>query len=248
LKGLVRLASSSREQRERRMTILDGEHLVQSYAEAGGRAEVLAIAESALEASVAKALFESAPAAEKWILSDSLLRALSPVETPGGLVAVISIPDNSGVPSAGQSWLLLESIQDPGNVGAMLRTAAAAGVKDVLLSPGCAFAWSPKVMRAGQGAHFGLRINADADLPVAAKAFRGPVIATLPRAQKTLYEADLRGPAAWLFGAEGAGLSDELAACATQAVSIPMPGGTESLNVAAALAVCLFEQVRQRAG
>ena len=189
------------------MTLLDGEHLVESFAQAGGRPAILAISESALEAPRAGALFESTPADEKWVLSDSLLRTLSPVDTPVGLVAVISIPDKVSVPGAGQSRLLLEGIQDPGNVGTMLRTAAAAGIPEILLSPGCAFAWSPKVMRAGQGAHFQLSIREDADLLAAAKAFQGKIIATLPRAARMLYEADLRGPTAWLFGAEGAGLS-----------------------------------------
>jgi len=229
------------------MTLLDGEHLIESYAQTGGTPKILAVSESALETTGAGALFESTPADEKWVLSDSLLRSLSPVDTPVGLVAVISIPDNLSVTSAGQSCLLLEGIQDPGNVGTMLRTAAAAGITDVLLSPGCAFAWSPKVMRAGQGAHFQLSIREDADLLVAAKAFQGKVIATLPRADRTLFEADLRGPVAWMFGSEGAGLSEGMASCATESVSIPMPGKTESLNVAAALAVCLFEQVRQKA-
>lgn len=242
----MKLASSTREQRAQRMTVLDGEHLIESYVQAGGRPAILAISESAQQASSTHALFESTQADEKWVLSDSLLRALSPVDTPVGLVGVISIPGNSAVPGSGHSCLLLQGIQDPGNVGTMLRTAAAAGITEILLSPGCAFAWSPKVMRAGQGAHFGLNILEDADLLAAARAFRGKVLATLPTAKTSLYDIDLRGPVAWLLGGEGAGLSQELAACATESVSIPMPGGTESLNVAAALAVCLFEQVRQR--
>ncbi len=142
--------------------------------------------------------------------------------------------------------LLLEEIQDAGNLGSILRTAAAAGVREVHLSRGSAFAWSPRVLRAGQGAHFSLAIREGAALAEVAAAFRGSVVATAPDAPESLFALDLRPPVAWIFGNEGAGISPALAAQATHRAHIPMPGGAESLNVAAAAAVCLFEAVRQR--
>jgi len=116
----------------------------------------------------------------------------------------------------------------------------------VCLSKGSAFAWSPKVLRAGQGAHFGLAIRENVALVEVLAAFKGAVVATEPGAPVSVFDLDLRGPVAWIFGNEGAGISGALAEQATHRARIPMPGGAESLNVAAAAAVCLFEAVRQR--
>lgn len=142
--------------------------------------------------------------------------------------------------------LLLEDIQDPGNLGSMLRSAAAAGCDSVFLSQGCADAWSPKVLRAAMGGHFVLHIYEQQDLPGVAKAFTGTLLATSPQATCSLYDCDLRGNVAFLIGNEGAGLSADLLNLATQKITIPMHGQVESLNAAAATAICLFEAVRQR--
>ena len=143
---------------------------------------------------------------------------------------------------------MLDAIQEPGNLGTLLRTAAAAGIRDVLLGEGCAQAWSPKVLRAGMGAHLALAIHEQAPLARMLAGFAGEIAAPAPEAPESLFELDLRQPVAWLFGNEGAGLSPEVAALATREVCIPMADRTESLNVSAAAAVCLFEQVRQNAG
>ena len=128
----------------------------------------------------------------------------------------------------------------------MLRSAVAAGIRQIFLGAGCAFAWSPKVLRAGQGAQFGLSIHEGLALAPLATRFPGTVVATDPHVGTDLFDLDLTGPVAWVFGSEGAGVSPELGASATVRARIPMPGPAESLNVAAAAAMCLFEQVRQR--
>jgi len=131
----------------------------------------------------------------------------------------------------------------------MLRTAAAAGVDQVLLSRDCAFAWSPKVLRAAQGAHFLTRVVEDLDLVGWATAFRargGQAVATTVRGGDDLYRTPLREPLAIAIGNEGAGLGEPLASCCDVRTTIPMAGGNESLNAAAAAAVVLFEAVRQR--
>jgi TrmH family RNA methyltransferase len=143
--------------------------------------------------------------------------------------------------------LLLEGIQDPGNLGSILRSAAAAGCDAVFLSPACADAWSPKVMRAAMGGHFALHIYEQQNLPDIAKQFSGKVLATSLQAAHSLYDCDMAGAVALMVGNEGAGLTNNLLVCATERVSIPMPGKVESLNVAAATAICLFEAARQRA-
>jgi TrmH family RNA methyltransferase len=248
-KRIARLASSARERREQGATLLDGAHLVTAYAAAGGVAEAVVAAESAHSRAEVRRLFEDTPARARVLLSDRLFGEIAQVVEPVGLLAVIRTPRTPPAPMGVGTCLLLDGIQDPGNLGSMLRTAAAAGVEHLFLSKGCVFAWSPKVLRAGQGAHFFLAIHEHAALVDVARAYGGSVATTDVRSGTPLFEADLRGPIAWIFGSEGAGVSSELAGAAGLRVRVPMPGRIESLNVAAAAAVCLFEQVRQqRAG
>lgn len=247
VKRLMKLQAPARTRGGEARALLDGERLVRAYSDAGlAEIEALAAGESALERDSVRALFESAPARRRVVLADRLLARLSQVAHSAGLVAVIAVPEAPALPEVIGDALLLERIQDPGNLGSMLRSAQAAGVRDVFLSPGSVLAWSPKTLRAGMGAHFRLRIHEEADLPALVRRARGAVLATRASAERTLFEEDLRGPVAWLFGNEGAGLSEALCAAVPRSVSIPMPGAAESLNVAASAAVCLFEQLRQR--
>jgi TrmH family RNA methyltransferase len=140
---------------------------------------------------------------------------------------------------------MLEAIQDPGNLGSMLRSAAATGVCDVYLSSGCTDVWSPTTLRAAMGAHFLLSIHQQSDLVATAQQFSGKIIATSLQAKQSLYKTQLTGPVAFVFGNEGMGLSEKIMQVTSEQITIPMPGRTESLNAAAAVAVCLFEKVRQ---
>lgn len=245
-KQLVKLATSSRERKAVGATLLDGPHLVSAYHASGRVAESLVVADGALDNPEIRGLFERAGAKQRLIMPDRLFGDIAQVATPTGITAVIATPDNPPLPEQLETCLLLDELQDWGNVGSILRTAVAAGIRQVFLSPGSVFAWSPKTLRAGQGAHFFLDIHEGVDLVALARRHPGAVIATEVRATKTIYETDLHGATAWAFGNEGAGLSAALAGAATQRVRIPMPGAAESLNVAAAAAICLFEQVRQR--
>lgn len=227
--------------------MLEGERLVSAYVDAGGISETLVASESAIGRAGIRRLFEDSPARNRALLEDSLLERISQVVTASGVFAVIKTPGIKPLPGVLGDCLMLENVQDPGNLGSMLRTAVAAGLSCVLLSPGSVFAWSPKVVRAGMGAHFHLDIHEDVDLRAVIPRAKGEVIATLADATTALHACDLRGPVAWLFGNEGAGLSSGLAEASTRRLAIPMPGPAESLNVAAATAICLFEQVRQRA-
>ncbi len=244
-RSLVRLASSARARREQRATLLDGAHLIEAFRAAGGTAETLVASEAGQARDEVRRLFDETPAHARMLLADRLFDDIAQVATPTGVLAVIRTPAPPALPARLENCLLLEGIQDPGNLGSILRTAVAAGVGRVLLSKGCAFAWSPKVLRAGQGAHFFLALHEDAPLGAVAEQFDGPVIATDPRAALSLFDAALAARCAWIFGTEGAGASPALAARASLRVRVPMPGPAESLNVAAAAAVCLFEQVRQ---
>jgi len=244
-KQLKKLAGSARERRKTGQTLLDGVHLLHALADAGGMPELLVVREGgAHDAEIARCLarFAGVPT---LLLAPALFAAIAPVETPTGVLALLNIAASS--PGDYRCAVLLENIQDPGNLGSIVRTAAAAGCDAVFLSRGCAEAWSPKALRAGMGAHFSVAIFEQQELVDVARRFPS-VLATRLDATHSLYDVDLRGATAFLFGNEGAGLSAELSACATQQVRIPMPGKVESLNVAAAVAVCLFERVRQLAG
>lgn len=242
-KGLKRLAESGRERRKTGRTLLDGLHLVEAYEKACGPVETLIVAESALAGGEIAAYVEGR---ETILLADALLRDLGLVDTPSGLLAVAAMPVATVAVDREKDAILLDGVQDPGNVGAILRTAAAAGVGQALLSPGCAAAWSPKVLRAGQGAHFALAIHEDADLGAFMADYRGTTAVTCLDDATPLYDACWDGPLAWVFGAEGQGVRGELLAAARLRIRIPMPGAVESLNVAAAAAVCLFEALRRK--
>lgn len=242
-KQLKKLAESGRERRKTGLTLLDGVHLVQAFEAARGPVETLVVAESALETDEISRLTAGR---DIVVLADSLMREIGLVDTPSGLLAVVAQPKSLAAVDLENDAVLLDGVQDPGNVGTLLRTAAAAGVRQVLLSSACAAAWSPKVLRAGQGAHFVLNIVEDADLVTAVRDYRGTVAVTCLDGAVSLYEARWQAPLAWIFGAEGQGVSPELIAAADLRIKIPMPGAVESLNVGAAAAICLFEALRRR--
>lgn len=242
-KQLKRLAESGRERRKTGQTLLDGVHLVEAYEKTFGPLENLIVAESALVGGEIAAYLEGRQAV---VLADALMRDLGLVDTPSGLLAVAPVPQRTAAVDLGQDAVLLDGVQDPGNVGTLLRTAAASGVKQVLLAPGCASAWSPKVLRAGQGAHFVLAIHEEADLAAFMVDYRGTTAVTCLDGATSLYEACWTGPLAWVFGAEGLGVRRELIEAAKLRIKIPMPGAVESLNVGAAAAVCLFEALRRK--
>lgn len=246
VKALVKLATSSRERRETGTTLLEGEHLVQAYRESGGRAETLFASESAMAKPEIRALVENAPANARLVLADRLVEQISQLASAAGVAAVVRTPKRGHLERPTASCLLLEGVQDPGNLGSILRSAVAAGIGQVFLSPGSVFAWAPKVVRSGIGAHFFLSIFEAVDLAEVVRGFPGRIIAMEPGAESSIFDLDLRGPIAWLLGNEGAGLSGAASRIAHHRVRIPMPGSAESLNVAAAAAICLFEQVRQR--
>ena len=245
LKKAARLIASSRERRKAGRCVLEGEHVIDAYRRRHGNPETLIIAESALADPAIEALRAAMPAVDALVVAESAWPELALLPAAVGALAVVSTPQMR-FERAADFCLLLDGVQDPGNVGSILRSAAAAGVAQVFLSPQCAFAWSPKVLRAGQGAHFHLEIYEDVDLAAWTRGYRGRTAAAVATGGEPLYRADLSEPIAIAIGNEGAGLSARLREAASLRVTIPMPGGFESLNAAAAAAICLFECVRRR--
>jgi TrmH family RNA methyltransferase len=244
-KLLLKLKESARARRNERLALLDGVHLVATYLERVGALRTLAVTGGAARTPAVQALIEQGPPGESLVLSDALFGKLSSLTTPAGILAAAPVPMAREVPREAACCLLLEDIQDPGNLGSILRSAAAAGVEHVLLSRGCADPWSPRVLRAAMGAHFFLNVVETSDLVAFAETYQGQVIATAAAAARSIFDVDLRPSTAFLIGNEGAGLSAPLLAAADVQAAVPMPGGMESINVGAASAVCLFERVRQ---
>jgi RNA methyltransferase, TrmH family len=244
-KELIKLSGSARQRSKANQTLLDGAHLLAAYLDNGNQPRHILLNAAASHDGEIAGLLERTTDVPVTQLEDKLFAELSELKTPTGILALIDLPQPAVMQSS--FALLLEDIQDPGNLGSMLRSAAAAGCDAVFLSPACADTWSPKVLRAAMGGHFSLRIYERQDLPDTAKTYSGMLLAASLQATRSLYDCDLRGNVAFLVGNEGAGLSAGLLKLATP-VTIPMPGKVESLNAAAATAICLFEAVRQRAG
>lgn len=240
LRRWTRLASDPRERRREGCALIEGPHLIAACLAAGVRPEALILSESGAGRAEMAQLVQRA-GATATILADKLFAALADAESPQGVAAEIRLPQEDLALESAPACVFLDSIQDAGNVGAILRSAAAFGLRAVVLGPGCADAWSPKVLRAAMGAHFSVRIGRSADLAPDLARFGGRVACAMPRGGVPLREADLTGRIGWMFGAEGRGVGAALASRASLKVTVPMRPGAESLNVAAAAAICFYE-------
>jgi TrmH family RNA methyltransferase len=245
-KELLKLTGSARQRGKANQTLLDGAHLLAACLDAGVTPLHILLNTAALQDDEITSLLERVSDVAITHLEDKLFAELSELKTHTGILTLIALPHPSAAVSDSRFALLLEDIQDPGNLGSILRSAAAAGCDAVFLSQGCADVWSPKVLRAAMGGHFVLHIYEQQDLLNVAQAFTGKLFATSLQASYSLYSCNLTGKVALMMGNEGAGLSGELLNLATQKINIPMSGKVESLNVSAATAICLFEVVRQR--
>jgi TrmH family RNA methyltransferase len=244
-KRLKKLAESARARREARMTLLDGDHLLAAFLDAGGQPHTLVRAAS-FDAGQFAPLVARCPHAKVIVLPNVLFAELSPVATPTGLLAEaawLTPPAINATPLV----IVLEDIQDPGNLGSMLRTGAAAGATLAVLSKGCHDPWSPKALRGGQGAQFVLPLMTGVDVVEWLAGFEGESLALALAEDNSLYAHKLAGSLALVVGNEGTGLSQAVCEAASATIRIPMPGKIESLNAAAALAVAVFEAARQRA-
>ncbi len=198
------------------------------------------------EEGAAKAEIAALLPANAVMLGKGVFRAIVDSETPQGVAAEIGIPSSPSRVSG--ATVFLEGIQDPANVGAILRSAAAFGIGRVILDRACADPWSPRALRAGAGGHFALGIAETDDLAAEIEAFTGMVACTVPRGGMALADAPLERAAAWIFGAEGSGLSEGTIRRADVRVTIPMAAGAESLTVAAAAAICLYASFSRSGG
>ena len=231
-----------------RCFLVEGLRLLEEVVRAGVQPARVFYAPEAAEHPRGRALLEALQAlgAELYPVSDAVLRAIAATETPQGIVAVVPFVELSP-PEAPELILVVDGLQDPGNLGTLLRTAAAAGVGEVLLAPGTVDPYNPKVVRGAAGAHFRLPITPTRDWEAIAQRLAGrPVWLADVHGEHVYYDVNWTQPAALIVGSEARGASDAARQLATGRVVIPMEGEVESLNAAVAAAVILFEALRQR--
>ena len=239
---LRKLARHPGEYRKLGQVLLEGEHLCQAWAERGGAPALHAVmTETAWQEGRYVELAEAA--VSTVIVGDAAMVELSALETPAPVAFVVPLPAMPAL-RADVASVVLDRVQDAGNVGSILRSAAAFGFGQVIALDGTASLWSPKVLRAAMGAHFslGLLENQRAE---ALGALTIPLFGSSSHAEESLAAAALPFPCAWVFGNEGAGASAAVQARCARVVRIPQPGGEESLNVGAAAAICLYESARR---
>lgn len=240
---LRKLAGDPAGYRKQQQLWLEGEHLCSAYLQRGGVAPMALIAEAAWQQPVLRSLALAAD--ELVVLPQALLDGLSTLESAAPIGFVIPAPP-AGELRPGMASLVLDRLQDAGNVGNLLRSAAAFGCGQVLALKGTTALWSPKALRAAMGAHFALHLVEGLEA-AELQTLQLPLLATSSHATQRLQDAMLPWPCAWVLGHEGQGIAPALQALCSLSLRIPQPGGEESLNVAAAAAVCLYESARQRA-
>lgn len=241
LRGLIEQNSYRKKQAQ---TVLEGTHLCLSWLEKNRKINSIFTTERALEHEDFEKIAEYYQGVI-FVLSETLYKDLSTLGTTLACLAIVDLPTSTQALNFTEDTLILENVQDPGNVGTLLRSAAAAGIEQVVCTKGSASLWSPRVLRAGMGAHFSLQTYENIVLEDILKQFKIPVYVTSSHESESLYRQNLRPQCVWILGNEGQGVS-EFALRHAQAVSIPQPGGQESLNVAVAGSICFFEMVRQR--
>lgn len=228
--------------------VLEGIHLCQAWLQhQGAPLWALFDADKVSRHAELAALADSLPEHTVIACEPALMQRLSAVVHGQGVLFVVAAPRPVRPSHITHNSLWLDRVQDPGNVGTLLRTAAAAGIRHAYLSVGCAAAWSGKVLRSAQGAHFVLTIYEGVDLQAERQRLSVPLVATALHDASSLYATALPEKCAWVFGNEGQGVDAELLAHANLRVFIPQQADVESLNVAVASGICLFEQRRQHA-
>ncbi len=241
IKRLRLLAHDTTAYRKQGRVWLEGEHLCQALL-ARGRRPALGVFTESFWPGADLALRQAAP--KVHLVPDALMAAISGLESPASMGFVWDLPPDVCV-QPGVASVVLDRLQDAGNVGSILRSAAAMGFGQVLAIKGTAALWSPKVLRSGMGAHFALNLveGLSSDEVVAAGL---PLLVTSSHEGDFLHRTDLPWPCAWVLGHEGQGVDLSLARQATRSVRITQPGGEESLNVAAAAAICLHASAAAR--
>ncbi len=235
IKELRKLSQDSSAYRKQGRIWLEGDHLCRAALAKGLQPTIALFAESFWPQAQSEWVQF---AIKNIVIPDALLPEISGLESPARMGFVLDLPVAPAL-LPGAASVILDRVQDAGNVGSILRSAAAFGFGQIIALKGTAALWSPKVLRAGMGAHFALRLLEGVD-PVALDELETPMLVTSSHQGRFLHQQKLPLPCAWVMGHEGQGVSDDLMARASLTIRIAQPGGEESINVAAAAAICLY--------
>ena len=245
VKKLVQLSNKQSFRNKQGLTIIEGVHLASEWLKAFDSPEICVISSSSRSFEVDQVIKRCEELGVEVIeLESNIYTKISPVIEGVGILFVVKVSIFQDIDFR-KDTIFLERIQDPGNLGTILRSAVGFGVEQIICSKGTVSAWSPKVLRSGMGAHFKLKIFENQDLNLLVDKMQVPVFATSLRAEKSIYDEDFTTKTAWIFGNEGAGVSEDIQKLATKKVKIPHSAKIESLNVAMAATVCLSESWRQ---
>lgn len=246
------LLTQSRQRKKAGQTVLEGVHLIEAALQANHLPQQIIISYSGLSHPEVQALLTSLNDYNLdnrlTVVSDSVYQGITTLGNGVEIMAIVDVPEHnlhtlkSPITT---DCLILNDVQDNGNVGTLLRTAAAVGIKNIICTKGSAQAWSPKTMRAGMGAQFGLTIYEGIEADEVLSYLRLPIYATSSHTDNIIYKQNLNRPVAWVMGHEGQGVCEDIMKQATP-VALPQPNGQESLNVAIAGALCMYETLRQR--
>jgi TrmH family RNA methyltransferase len=240
IKQIVKLAKDSNYRYELGLAVVYGEHLIAEANNTGILDTVI------LSHNCQHSLLREIQTNKIFTVPSLLFKKINLLNVPESIIGLIKIRANqTNVLPYNEDCIVLDCIQDPGNLGTIMRVATTAGIKNIVLSGLCVDVYNTKVLRAYQGLQFGLNIFSGIDLNSFIHYYSGNVIAATPHAVTDIYALDLLDPTAWVFGNEGSGINQDLLAMIDTKAKIPLLHG-ESLNVAIASAVCVFEMMRQR--
>ncbi len=240
------LLTNHRQRKKNGLTVIEGTHLIEASLKANYPIKQILIAEQASEQAEVIELVKACKNKNIAILTlaDNLYKNIRTLGTGIDIMAIIPM-QSLDLPIINEDCLIINDVQDSGNLGTLLRTSASVGVKHIICTPKTAKAWSPKALRASMGANFSLHIYENIAIAEVLAKVKVPMLATSSHTTQTIYQSDLSAPVAWIMGHEGQGVCDELLNQATK-ITIPQPNGQESLNVAIAGALCMYEMLRQR--
>ncbi|MFL1732015.1 TrmH family RNA methyltransferase [Moraxella oculi] len=244
IKHAATLLINHRHRKKNGQTVLEGVHLLDAYLKQGLAVDKVIVSDTALHNDEVITLIQHINKTDIIVATDTLYKQIRTLGDGVDIMAIIRTP----TPTLGiitGDCLILDGLQDSGNIGTLLRTASAVGITTIITTPHTAHLWSPKCLRAGMGANFALDIYEHISINDILSQVKTPLYATSSHTNKVIYNHDLTSHIAWVLGHEGQGVSDVFLQSATP-IALPQPNGQESLNVGVAGSICFYEMLRQR--
>lgn len=242
------LLSSSRQRNKQQKTIIEGIHLLDACIRAKYPLEQILVSQATINHPEVAVMLSELQAQQPQIpiraLDDNIYKSIRTLGNGVDIMAIISTTQRT-LANINSDCLILDGVQDNGNMGTLLRTASAIGIEHIICTKGTAGAWSPKTLRAGMGAQFSVNVYEQVSPTEILAKVQVPLLATSSHSKTVVYQQNLTTPVAWVMGHEGQGVCEPLLTQATT-VTLPQPNGQESLNVAIAGALCMYEMLRQR--